>query len=137
MSSNTQPVIGYLLKCYPRLSETFILNEILELERQGVKLHIFSILQPQDHKRHADVAKVKAQVTYIPSLVPTFTLKSLFLLLIAHWQLFWQSPRRYLKTLQFFRDRPEKKRWKQFHQAGYMALELQKTRVSFLPNSLC
>ncbi|MDJ0690807.1 MAG: glycosyltransferase [Xenococcaceae cyanobacterium MO_188.B32] len=131
MSSNTQPIIGYLLKCYPRFSETFILNEILELERQGVKLHIFSILQPQDHKCHADVAKVKAQVTYIPSLVPAFTFKSLFLLLIAHWQLFWQSPRRYLKTLQFFRDRPEKKRWKQFHQAGYMALELQKLELAF------
>ena len=131
MSSNAQPVIGYLLKCYPRFSETFILNEILELERQGVKLHIFSILPPQDNQRHADVAKVKAQVTYLPSLVPTFTFKSLFLLLIAHWQLFWQSPRGYLKTLRFYLNRPEKKRWKQFHQAGYLARELQKLEIAF------
>ena len=28
--------IGYVLKRFPRLSETFVLNEILELERQGV-----------------------------------------------------------------------------------------------------
>ena len=33
--------VGYVLKMFPRLSETFILNEILELERQGVSLHIF------------------------------------------------------------------------------------------------
>ena len=28
--------IGYVLKMYPRFSETFILNEVLELERQGL-----------------------------------------------------------------------------------------------------
>ena len=31
--------VGYVLKKFPRISETFILNEILELERQGVTLH--------------------------------------------------------------------------------------------------
>ena len=135
MSSNTQPVIGYLLKCYPRLSETFILNEILELERQGVKLHIFSILPPQETKRHADVAKVKAKVTYLPSLIPTFSFKNWLLIRKAHWELFWQSPQRYLKTLRFYRNRPEaaeKKGWKRFRQAGYLARELQKQNLSFL-----
>ena len=28
--------IGYVIKMFPRLSETFILNEVLELELQGV-----------------------------------------------------------------------------------------------------
>src|SRR5436309_12542235 len=32
--------IGYVLKMFPRLSETFIRNEILELERQGLGLRI-------------------------------------------------------------------------------------------------
>ena len=35
--------IAYVLKTFPKLSETFILNEILELERQGLELHIFSL----------------------------------------------------------------------------------------------
>ena len=33
--------VGYLLKCFPRLSETFILNEVLELERQGLDLRVY------------------------------------------------------------------------------------------------
>jgi len=36
--------VGYIAKMFPRLSETFILNEVLELERQGLKLRIFSLL---------------------------------------------------------------------------------------------
>src|SRR5579859_4378110 len=57
--------IAYLLKTFPKLSETFILNEILELERQGLELHIFSLRQPSETKVHPGVAEVKARVTYI------------------------------------------------------------------------
>ena len=33
----TEPLrVGYVLKRFPRISETFILHEILELERQGL-----------------------------------------------------------------------------------------------------
>ena len=59
--------IAYLLKTFPRLSETFVLNEILELERQGVELHIFSLRQPSETKVHPAVAEIRAQVTYIRS----------------------------------------------------------------------
>ena len=62
--------IGFLLKTYPKLSETFILNEILELEKQGLSLHIFSLRQPQEPRVHPGVAAVSAPVTYIPSLLP-------------------------------------------------------------------
>ncbi|MDP9470652.1 MAG: hypothetical protein M3Q71_08285 [Chloroflexota bacterium] len=34
---NPTPKIAYILKMYPRFSETFILNELLELERQGLR----------------------------------------------------------------------------------------------------
>jgi len=58
--------VAYLLKRYPRLSETFILNEILELERQGVELSIFSLLPPEGGRFHPQVGVVKAPVTYLP-----------------------------------------------------------------------
>lgn len=58
--------IAYLLKMYPRFSETFILSEILELERQGVPLHIFSLKKPDDGRFHADLSQVRAPVTYLP-----------------------------------------------------------------------
>src|ERR1043165_6153574 len=41
---NRTPKIGYVLKRFPRLSETFILNEILELERLGSPLQIYSLI---------------------------------------------------------------------------------------------
>lgn len=59
-------LIGYVLKMYPRFSETFILNEILELERQGVKVKIYSLVKPNDGRFHASLARVQAGVTYLP-----------------------------------------------------------------------
>lgn len=50
---------------YPRLSETFILNEILELERRGVEVVIFSMLRPNEERHHPQVAQVKASVHYL------------------------------------------------------------------------
>ena len=62
-----QMTIGYVLKRFPRLSETFILNEILELERQGFRVEVFSLLRPPPEGRHALLAELKANVTYLPS----------------------------------------------------------------------
>ena len=59
--------IAYLVKTFPKLSETFILNEILELERQGLELHIFSLRQSSEAKVHLGVSQVKAPVTYLRS----------------------------------------------------------------------
>src|SRR5215472_15212593 len=59
--------IAYLVKTFPKLSETFILNEILELERQGLELHIFSLRQSPDAKVHLGVSQVKAPITYVRS----------------------------------------------------------------------
>lgn len=58
--------IAYLLKMYPRFSETFIVNEILELERRGVDVRIYSLRKPDDGRFHAKLAKVKANVVYLP-----------------------------------------------------------------------
>ena len=58
--------IAYILKMYPRFSETFIVNEILELERQGVDVRIYSLRKPDDGRFHAKLARVKANVVYTP-----------------------------------------------------------------------
>ena len=57
--------IGYLVKMYPRLSETFILNEISELERRGVEVVIFSLLKPNEGRFHPQVTQIKAPVVYL------------------------------------------------------------------------
>ncbi len=62
--------IAYVLKMYPRFSETFILNEILELERQGMDVRIYSLRKPDDGRFHANLARIRASVTYLPEYLP-------------------------------------------------------------------
>ncbi len=58
--------VGYVLKMYPRLSETFIVNEILAHEAAGMDIDIFSLRAPIDGRFHEALARVKALVSYIP-----------------------------------------------------------------------
>lgn len=57
--------LGYLLKKFPRLSETFVLNEILMQEREGLPLHVFSRRPPDAELRHAQFADLAALVEYL------------------------------------------------------------------------
>jgi glycosyltransferase involved in cell wall biosynthesis len=58
--------VGYVLKRFPRLSETFVLNELLELERQGVEVVVFSLLRPPEEPRHARLFELAAPLHYLP-----------------------------------------------------------------------
>lgn len=57
--------IGYVLKMYPRFSETFVVNEIRAREAQGEQLEIFSLRLPADGRFHESLAGVRAPVTYL------------------------------------------------------------------------
>lgn len=57
--------IGYVLKRYPRYSETFIVNEILAHEAAGQQLTIFSLLAPGDTHFQDAIARVRAPVYYL------------------------------------------------------------------------
>lgn len=59
------PVIGYVLKMYPRFSETFVVSEILAREAQGEKIVIFSLRPTTDARFHPELARVKAPVVHI------------------------------------------------------------------------
>ena len=61
-----KPAIVVVLKGYPRLSETFIAQELLELERAGYDLHLVSLRHPTDKKRHPINDEIRAPVTYLP-----------------------------------------------------------------------
>ena len=52
--------VGYILKKFPRLSETFILNEMLALEEAGVEVEVFSLKPPDDELRHGALENLKA-----------------------------------------------------------------------------
>lgn len=58
--------VALVLKGYPRLSETFIAQEIHGLEAAGVDILIVSLRHPTDRLRHPIHAEIKAFVLYLP-----------------------------------------------------------------------
>ena len=58
--------VAIIVKGYPRLSETFIAQEILGLQRHGLDLHIYSLRHPYDATTHPVHAEITAPVTYLP-----------------------------------------------------------------------
>src|SRR6266496_831439 len=95
MSSLPRQEIGYVVKMFPRLSETFIRNEIQELERQGLALRIFSLKRPTADETRAAQAAVRAPIIYLPDHPWHEPLR----VLRAHCGLLARHPRGYLRTL--------------------------------------
>lgn len=69
-----------LVKGYPRLSETFIAQEILELERRGLALEVWSLRRPTDPAVHPLHRAIAAPIAYLPEYL-------------------WREPLRLLKGL--------------------------------------
>ncbi|MDO5534193.1 MAG: glycosyltransferase [Propionibacteriaceae bacterium] len=57
--------IGYVLKVYPRFSETFVVTEILAREAIGDDLSIYALRPTTDARFHPEIARVQAPVTWI------------------------------------------------------------------------
>ena len=58
--------VGYVVKRYPRFSETFIVNEILAHEAAGMQLEIFSLRPSVDTHFQNVISQVRAAVNYLP-----------------------------------------------------------------------
>ena len=58
--------VAFVLKGYPRLSETFIAQEILALERRGLDILIVSLRHPTDKTVHPVHRQIAAGRLYLP-----------------------------------------------------------------------
>lgn len=58
--------VAFVLKGYPRLSETFIAQEIAALERLGLPILIASLRHPTDKQVHPIHREIQATVRYLP-----------------------------------------------------------------------
>lgn len=58
--------VAFVLKGYPRLSETFIAQEIRSLERLGLDIRLYSMRRPGDGKRHPVHGEIAAPIVYLP-----------------------------------------------------------------------
>jgi len=114
------PVLGMILKGYPRISETFISNEILGLERLGIKVHIFSMRHPRESFSHDSVKKIRARVDYLPHTI----LRPLAKLIFFNLKAARKYPRNYRLALALalrrFRRTRRSATLKHLLQAGYL-----------------
>ncbi len=58
--------MAFVLKGYPRLSETFIAQEIAALEQLGLSILIASLRHPTDKQVHPIHAQIRAALLYLP-----------------------------------------------------------------------
>ena len=65
-SVETRARVAFVLKGYPRLSETFIAQEILALERRGLEILIVSLRHPTDRTTHPIHRLIRGPLLYLP-----------------------------------------------------------------------
>jgi len=120
--------IGYVIKMYPRFSETFILNEVLELERQGMDLAIFSLKKPDDGCFHPAVGRVRTRALYLPEVTPG----NFGQLMAAQTRIAKRAPGPWAGTLLSVLQRGWSPSWKHLLQAGWLAEQAPQARVGHL-----
>lgn len=80
-SASSAGQLAVVLKGWPRLSETFIAQELVALEQHGLSFEVWSMRHPTDKKRHPLHDALKARVRYLPEYLyeePLRVLKGLF-----------------------------------------------------------
>ena len=114
--------VAVVLKGYPRLSETFIAQEILALEQRGLRQHIISLRHPTDQKHHPMHTAIRAPVLYLPEYLyqePLRVLRAWWR--VRRWPAYRAVRRQWLRD--FWRDRTPN-RGRRFGQALALAAEL-------------
>jgi len=61
-----RPHVGYVLKRFPWISEAWIADELIELERQGTRVTIFAMNPPTEPVAHGFLSELSARVVYLP-----------------------------------------------------------------------
>lgn len=90
-SQGTKPAarIAYIMSFFPKLTETFILYEILALEELGVPVEIYPLMRTRQRLTHPEAAQVVKRAHFYPFLS--------FPILRAQWHFISRRPRAYFK----------------------------------------
>jgi glycosyltransferase involved in cell wall biosynthesis len=114
---------------FPQLSETFVANEVLALERMGVPLKLYSYRLPRAAVPHDCVRQIREPVHYLPDPLGAHPGR----LLRAHPLLLRLDPIRYGSTVRWVARNTLRVRkpdtWRRFLQAAYLAAHAQRAGV--------
>jgi len=125
--------VAYLTKRFPRLSETFILDEILGLEDAGVPLRLYAGADPGEPVTQPDVARVASPVSYLHEPGFAAALRRVPDTLVAHAGLLAGDPRRYGHALAHLLRHPDRRTTlRHFLIAGRLVRQLRRDRARHL-----
>lgn len=88
--------LAVLVNEFPKLSETFVLNDLLNLEESGLRLHVFSLREPQSAVVQDEVSRLRARVEYLSE---ASTRQSRAIVRATRAALFLRSPRQFTQGL--------------------------------------
>jgi glycosyltransferase involved in cell wall biosynthesis len=120
--------IAYVMKMFPRISETFIMNEILALEALGVRLLIISLQHPDLKVAHQQLNSIRAHVYYVPE---SFW-RDLPHIFRAQAHFMFKFPSRWIRALTFMLRRRNLKAAKLWLQSARTARLLENSGLSHL-----
>ncbi|QEC49140.1 glycosyltransferase [Baekduia soli] len=85
------PVVAYMMSRFPKISETFILTELLAMERRGVRVETYPLLRERATLVHPEAQAVVDRAHYQPAISPAVLASQL------HW--LRRDPQAYLGAL--------------------------------------
>jgi len=117
--------LGYVLKRFPRISETFVAAELIELERQGEHVTVFAVSRPDEPFSHGFVSELGARVVYLPHRPlrqPVRVARSLLFV----WR---RSPLGWLRAARTALAPPTLTSWRKLLQATVLREELDRAEI--------
>jgi colanic acid/amylovoran biosynthesis glycosyltransferase len=87
--SAVRPKVAYIMSRFPKLSETFVLYEMLALEQHGVDVEVFPLINERAKVMHDEARPFVARARYQPALSMP--------ILKAQWRFLRTQPRAYLE----------------------------------------
>jgi colanic acid/amylovoran biosynthesis glycosyltransferase len=95
--------IAFIVSSFPKLSETFILNQITGLIDLGHDVEIFALKKPKENKIHRDIEKYNLMIRVHYLTVPKSKIKRIFKALKIILKNLYRNPVIILKSLNFFK----------------------------------
>lgn len=128
------PRVAYVVRSWPRLSQTFIANEVLGVEAVGVDLVVFAMVKADEPLAAAQVADVRAPVRYLDGRRPVVDR------IMEHVRAAAAAPVRYLTTVgqvaagaHLAAGYSTASRWRCFAHAVHVAAHLRSERAAGRP----
>lgn len=90
--NNSQALkVAYIMSRFPKLTETFILYEMLAMQQQGIQVEVYPLLREREEVMHPEAARFVEVAHFQPFIS--------LLILRANLYFLWKKPLVYLKTL--------------------------------------